>query len=165
MADYLAGYVASSSFTQGVLRRDIYQNTFSSFAQDQFQVLTNLTLNYGLRYDYNAPFSSPGVLSDFRPGTTGADNFGLVLDGTSGLGSIYPGNKSNLAPRFGFGYNPAQKLVIRGTYTIFFDAINFNGFFDNRPGNGGAGGVPTKPHSVPPRLHLRPTSSHSSTVL
>ena len=40
MADYLAGYVASSSFTQGVLRRGIYQNTFALFAQDQFQVLT-----------------------------------------------------------------------------------------------------------------------------
>jgi len=157
MADYLAGYVASSSFTQGVLRRDIYQNTFSLFAQDQFQVLPNLTLNYGLRYDYNAPFSSPGVLSDFRPGTTGADNFGLVLDGTSGLGSIYPGNKSNLAPRFGFAYNPAQKLVIRGTYGIFFDAINFNGFFDNRPGNGGAVGVQANPTGATPVLNVSPS--------
>ena len=59
----------------------------------------------------------------------------------AGLGSIYPGNKSNFAPRFGFSYQPAQKMVVRGTYGIFFDAINFNGFFDNRPGNGGAVGV------------------------
>jgi hypothetical protein len=68
MADYLAGFVATSSFTQGVLRRSIYQNTFSLFTQDQYQAMPNLTLNYGLRYDYNAPFNSPGVLSDFRPG-------------------------------------------------------------------------------------------------
>jgi hypothetical protein len=157
MADYLAGYVASSSFTQGVLRRDIYQNTFALFVQDQYQVLPNLTLNYGLRYDYNAPFSSPGVLSDFRPGTTGADNFALVLDGTSGLGSIYPGNGTNLAPRFGFSYNPAQKLVIRGTYGVFFDAINFNGFFDNRPGNGGAVGVQANPTGATPVLNVSPS--------
>jgi hypothetical protein len=99
MADYLAGFVATSSFTQGVLRRSIYQNTFSLFTQDQYQAMPNLTLNYGLRYDYNAPFNSPGVLSDFRPGGAGADPFGLVIAGNQ-IGSIYPGNKTNLAPRF-----------------------------------------------------------------
>ncbi len=154
MADYLAGYVASSSFTQGNLRRDIYQNTFSLFAQDQYQLLQNLTLNYGLRYDYNAPINSPGVLSDFRPGAPGADAFGLVVPGGAGLDSIYPGNKSNIAPRFGFSYEPTAKMVVRGTYGIFFDAINFNGFFDNRPGNGGAAGVQANPTGATPVVNL-----------
>lgn len=156
LADYLAGYVASSSFTQGVLRRDIYQNTFSLFAQDQFQVLHNLTLNYGLRYDYNAPFTSTGVLSDFRPGAPGADPYGLVVAGNQ-IGSIYPGNKSNLGPRFGFSYAPSDKWVVRGTYGIFFDALNFNGFFDNRPGNGGAAGVQANPTGATPVQNVAPT--------
>jgi hypothetical protein len=56
-----------------VLRRSIYQKAFDGFAQDQFQIFPTLTLNYGIRYTYNGPFSSPGVLSDFRPGATGAD--------------------------------------------------------------------------------------------
>jgi hypothetical protein len=30
---------------------------------------------------------------------------------------------------------------VRGTYGIYFDVPNYNGFFDNRPGNGGAVGV------------------------
>ena len=73
--------------------------------------------------------------------------------------SIYPGNKSNFAPRFGFSYMAAPKMVIRGTYGIFFDAINFNGFFDNRPGNGGASGVqanytgPTPVRNVSPAFY------------
>lgn len=142
MADYLAGYVASSSFTQGVLRRGIYQNTFAVFGQDQFQVSSILTLNYGLRYEYNAPITSNGQLSVFRPGMAGADAFGLVIaGGPTGITDVYPGNHTNLSPRFGFSLQPASRVVLRGTYGLFYDAPNFNGFFDNRPGNGGAVGV------------------------
>ncbi|SEG67195.1 Carboxypeptidase regulatory-like domain-containing protein [Bryocella elongata] len=149
LADYLAGYVASSTFTQGYLRRSIYQNTFSLYASDVFQVLPKFTLNYGIRYDYNAPFNSPGTLSDFRPGTSGADAYGLVQPG-QGIDKIFPGNFTNFAPRFGFSYQAAPKLVVRGTYGIFFDAINFNGFFDNRPGNGAAAGVQANPTGATP---------------
>ena len=84
IADYLAGYVASSSFVQGFLRRGIYQNTFALFGQDQLQVSPTLTLNYGLRYEYNAPITSNGELSVFRPGTVGADAYGLVVAGGPG---------------------------------------------------------------------------------
>ena len=153
LADYLAGFVASSSFTQGVLRRGIYQKAFDLFAQDQYQVLPTLTLNYGLRYTYNGPFSSDGVLSDFRPGTAGADAYGLVTPG-NGIDSIYPKNGTNLAPRFGFSYQAAEKFVIRGTYGIYFDVPNFNGFFDNRPGNGGASGVQANPTGATPVENL-----------
>ncbi len=142
IADYLAGYVASSSFTQGVLRRGIYQNTFAIFAQDQFQLSSRFTLNYGLRYEYNAPLTSNGQLSDFRPGMAGADAYGLVLAGSPGATtSVYPANHTNVSPRFGFSWQTAPRLVLRGTYGLFYDAPNFNGFFDNRPGNNGAVGV------------------------
>ena len=142
MADYLAGYVATSSFTQGSLRRGIYQNTFAAFLQDQFQVTPTLTLNYGVRYEYNAPVTSNGQLSVYRPGTAGADGYGLVLAGSPGAQtSVYPGNHTNVSPRFGFSWQTAQKMVLRGTYGLFYDAPNFNGFFDNRPGNNGAVGV------------------------
>ena len=154
MADYLAGYVASSSFTQGVLRRSIYNKAFDVFVQDQYQALPTLTFNVGLRYTYNGPFTSDGLLSDFRPGATGADGYGLVSNASGALGAIYPQNKTNLAPRFGFSYQAASKLVVRGTYGIYFDVPNFNGFFDNRPGNGGASGVQANPTGATPVLNL-----------
>ena len=142
LADYLAGFVASSSFTQGYLRRGIYQNTFAAFAQDQFQLAPTFTLNYGLRYEYNAPITSNGQLSVYRPGATGADGFGLVIAGSPGANiGIYPGNHTNLSPRFGFSWQNTPKMVIRGSYGLYYDSPNFNGFFDNRPGNGGAVGV------------------------
>ena len=157
MADYLAGFVASSSFTEGVLRRSIYQKAFDIFAQDQFQLLPTLVLNYGVRYTYNGPFTSTGTLSDFRPGTAGADAFGLVLAGGTGLPSVYQQNKTNVAPRFGFSYQAAPKFEVRGTYGVYFDVPNFNGFFDNRPGNGGAVGVQANPTGPTPVVNVSST--------
>jgi len=157
MADYLAGYVSSSSFTQGVLRRGIYQKTFAIFAQDQYQILSNLTLNYGLRYEYNQPFSSNGFMSVYRPGAAGADAFGLVAVGTAAAQSPYPGQHTNFSPRFGFSYQPAEKMVVRGSWGLYFDAPNFNGFFDNRPGNGGAVGVQGNNSGPSPVRNLSPT--------
>ena len=136
-----------------MLRRSIYQKAFDGFAQDQFQIFPTLTLNYGIRYTYNGPFSSPGVLSDFRPGATGADAFGLVIAGQT-LGDIYSRNWTNVAPRFGFSYQAAPRLVVRGTYGIYFDVPNYNGFFDNRPGNGGAVGVQANPTGATPVVNV-----------
>ncbi|WP_035348117.1 TonB-dependent receptor [Edaphobacter aggregans] len=157
MADYLAGYVASSSFTQGYLRRNIYQNTFALFVQDQYQVLPNLTLNYGLRYEYNAPFSSDGTLSVYRPGAAGADGYGLVAVGSSAAESPYPGQHTNFSPRFGFSYTPTEKLVVRAAYGLYYDAPNFNGFFDNRPGNNGAVGLQGNNFGSSPVRNVGPT--------
>lgn len=148
LADYLAGYVATSSIVRGNLVRDIYVNSFDLFAQDQYQLNPHLSLNYGLRYTYNGPFySTAGQLSTFRPDISG----GLAVDGQQ-IDSIYPRNWTNAAPRFGFAFQPgnSEKVVIRGGYGVFFDVPNLNGFFDNRPGNGGAVGVQANPTATDP---------------
>ena len=159
LADFLGGYVVSSSFVQGVLRRDIYEKTFAVFAQDQYQITPKLTLNYGLRYEYNGPLSSSGTLSDFRPGAAGADGFGLVLVGNNGRPALFNASKLNLSPRVGLAATLNSHVVVRGNYGLYYDAPNFNGFFDNRPGNGGAVGVqanytgPTPVRTVSPALY------------
>ena len=148
LADYLAGYVANSSIVQGSLQRDIYVNTFDAFAEDQFQVTPSLSLNYGLRYLYNGPFSSTGVLSVFNPTSPNANAFGLVL--ASQNGGAYPRDLTNLAPRFGFAFHAAAKTVLRGTYGIYYDVPNLNGFFDNSLRNGATIGVQANPIGATP---------------
>lgn len=157
LADYLAGYVASSSFVQGSLRRDIYQNTYSGFISDAFKVSPKLTLNYGVRYEYNGSLSSTGVLSDFRPGTSGADGFGLIQVGSSGKPSLFNASKFNFAPRVGASYQASDRLVFRGQWGLYYDAPNFNGFFDNRPGNGGAVGTQANYIAANPVRTVSPT--------
>ena len=137
LADYLAGYATSGTIVYGTLQRDLWLNQWSIFGQDQYQVSPTLTLNYGLRWDYSGPvYSTNGTLSNFDPNSS----TGFAIVGQN-IDTIYPRSFTNVAPRFGFSYQAAEKLVVRGTYGIYYDLPNLNGFFDNRPGNGASVGV------------------------
>ena len=137
LADYLAGYATSGTIVYGTLQRDLWLNQWSIFGQDQYQVSPTLTLNYGLRWDYSGPvYSTNGTLSNFDPNSS----TGFAIVGQN-IDTIYPRSFTNVAPRFGFSYQAAEKLVVRGTYGIYYDLPNLNGFFDNRPGNGASVGI------------------------
>jgi hypothetical protein len=147
LADFLAGDVVSSSIAIGNAERFVRVNGFDFFAQDAWQVTRKLNLNYGLRYDYIGPLHSTNKdLAVFIP------NRGLQIQG-NGIGSIFPADHNNFAPRFGFAYQPTSSndLVVRGGIGVFYDQINMNPFLDFRPGGAGADGLqdnPIGPHPV-----------------
>lgn len=146
LADFLAGYVSSSSIVIGDPERTVYVNSFNLFAQDTFQVTPKLSLSYGVRYDYVGPLHDGYKdLSTFIP------NSGLVFQG-AGLGNLYPQDWNNVAPRFGFAYRPKSEgnLVVRGGIGVFYDTPNLNPFLDNRPGNLGPNGVEGNPAGESP---------------
>jgi hypothetical protein len=147
LADFLAGDVVSSSIAVGDAERFVRVNGFDFFGQDNWQVTRKLNLNYGLRYEYIGPLHSLNKdLAVFIPGR------GLAVQG-AGIDSIFPQDKNNFAPRFGFAYQPTanNNLVVRGGIGVFFDQINMNPFLDFRPGSAGADGLqdnPIGPHPV-----------------
>lgn len=137
LADFLAGYAASGSIVRGKLQRDVWVNQWDVFAQDQYQVTPSLTLNYGIRWDYSGPvYTTNGTFSIFNPDS--ASGYSIV---GQDVDSLYPRRYTNFSPRFGFSQKVTDKFVVRGTYGLFFDLPNLNGFFDNRPGNGASVGV------------------------
>lgn len=137
LADFLAGYAASGSIVRGQLQRDVWVNQWDVFAQDQYQVTPSLTLNYGIRWDYSGPvYTTNGTFSLFNPDS--ASGYSIV---GQDVDTLYPRRYTNFSPRFGFSQKVTDKFVVRGTYGLFFDLPNLNGFFDNRPGNGASVGV------------------------
>jgi|HubBroStandDraft_6_1064221.scaffolds.fasta_scaffold29651_2 hypothetical protein len=147
LADFLAGDVSTASIALGNAERKVRANAFDIFVQDAWQITHKLNLNLGLRYDYMGPlYSVDKDLALFLP------DRGLLIQG-NGIGSIFPADHHNFAPRLGFSYQPTGNadLVVRGGAGIFYDQINMNPFLDFRPPISGADGLadnPVGPHSV-----------------
>jgi Carboxypeptidase regulatory-like domain len=147
LGDFLAGYVSSSSLQVGNMQDDYYMNSGAAFAQDTFKLNPNLTLNYGVRWEYFGPFyDHTNRFSVFIPSKGGINFVG------KDIGSLYPSRKNNFAPRFGFAYSPgnAGKFVVRGSYGVYYDSPNLNAFGDNRPPNSGATGIIYNPAGPSP---------------
>ena len=148
LADFLAGQVSTSSIAVGDPERKVIVNGFDFFGQDDWQITRKLNINLGLRYEYFGPLHANGIkdLAVFVPGT------GLEVQG-NGINSIFPPDKNNFAPRFGFAYQPTDHadFVVRGSIGVFYDQINMNPFLDFRPPNAAADGLennPAGPHAV-----------------
>ena len=71
LADFLAGDLASGTIARGDAERQVFINTFDLFAQDSWKLTQNLSVDYGIRYDYLQPMHSNFQnLSVFRPELT-----------------------------------------------------------------------------------------------
>jgi len=141
LADFLAGDVSTSSIAIGDAQRKVVVNGFDFFGQDDWQLTRKLTIDLGLRYEYIGPLHDGDKnLAVFIPSE------GLKIQG-NGIDSIFPSDKNNFAPRFGFAYQPTASadLVVRGGIGVFYDQINMNPFLDFRPGGAGADGLQDNP--------------------
>jgi hypothetical protein len=149
LADFLAGYIGDQkgSIATGDPQRVYDVNSYSWWATDSWKFNQKLTLNYGVRYEYNQPLHEVGNkgISTFLP----ASATGFAIIGKD-LPTVFPGDKNNLAPRIGFAYTPVRggKTVIRGGYGLYYDVVNGNYFIDGR--GGGERGISRNPVGATP---------------
>lgn len=130
LADFLAGYVSTSTLARGNPERLVYSNTFDAFAEDSWQITHRFNVNYGLRYDYEGPIHNGDKnLPTFVPSLGG-----LVVQG-QGIASLYPQQWLDFGPRVGFSWQPGANggTVLRGSYGLFYDTTAISPFLDNRP--------------------------------
>ena len=123
-ADFMLGDVASTIYNTPL---DVHQFLpgHSFFGQDTWRAARNLTVNYGVRYELYAPMlNRTNSVSNFAP-----VNGGTLVAAAANAGgwsdrSLINADKNNFAPRFGFSYQPSDKVVFRGGYGIFYQFLN-----------------------------------------
>jgi hypothetical protein len=131
LADALFGVVDKMTAQSETIQGGVQHNLFM-YVQDNWRLMPKLTLNLGLRYELPFQWYQPkGFSETFRPGFQstkfpGAPG-GLAFVGDPNvLNSLVPTDYNGVAPRVGFAYDVFgdSKLVWRGGFGLFFDAIN-----------------------------------------
>jgi hypothetical protein len=138
-ADFLLGYADNYSnfenhfFAQAVVPaftagKQVYR---AFYFNDTWHVADKLTLNFGLRYDLQSPWTERyNRLSYFSPNAPSYINQYLPAGSPTVMGDVFlvsPSTRSNLplakdelAPRIGLAYSPTPKTVVRSGYGIFW---------------------------------------------
>lgn len=127
LADLLFGAITNAAYAvpQPEIARRNYNLAF--FLQDDWKVTPKLTLNLGLRQDYEAPQTTAnGVYSRVDPFTGQLLVAGRNSDASLGL---HP-PKLNFGPRIGYAYAIDPKTVMRSAFGVFYYQL-----FSNLGGN------------------------------
>jgi hypothetical protein len=101
---------ALSPFTGKSGFEDMRQTYYIGYAQDEWKIRPNLTMNYGLRYEYYSPLHEMNNKVDFFDMTTGK----LI---PNYAGDWYRMSKTNFGPRLGFSWSP-QKLADKTVFRV-----------------------------------------------
>ena len=120
LADFLLGDIKTSGYAlpQPPAGRRNYNLGF--YGQDDWKVTPKLTLNLGLRWEYESPMTSSNKIYSRIDPNTGQVLF-ADINASSSLNLT--ASKTNFAPRIGFAYTPVSKTVIRSGFGIFYSQI------------------------------------------
>ncbi|HYK21563.1 MAG TPA: TonB-dependent receptor [Pyrinomonadaceae bacterium] len=117
-------------------QRHYRTSDYALFVQDDWKVRPNLTLNFGLRYEYFGILKEKNnEVANFVFGPGG----GLTGSKVEPTSNLYNPDRNNFAPRFGFAYSPKrfnlqEKLVLRGGFGVAYNRIP-SVVFGNTRGN------------------------------
>jgi hypothetical protein len=142
LPNFFAGTMNRARFTSGNLLRNLQNEGYAAFLQDDWRVSPRLTLNLGIRYELTTIVKEKNnQIGNFDPVK------GLQQVGIGGVSSVYNGDHNNFSPRVGFAWDIAGngKTVIRGGGGVLYE----QGSYDSLMALGNLLGLRALPTGVP----------------
>ena len=133
-ADFVLGRIFNTQLASPLGNVGNRQWRLAGYFQDDFKVSSRLTVNLGLRYEYDQPwYEQNNKTANVLPNGT-VEYAGhvpaLAVPGSTvcPTHACYNANYKQIMPRLGFAYQLNAKTVIRGGYgtTSFFEGYSFN---------------------------------------
>jgi hypothetical protein len=143
LEDFLQGNVAKDTFLAGDPTRNLSQWLYAGYAQDDWRITPRITLNLGLRYEYQAvPTEANNLLGNWEP-SVGFEQVG------KNISSIYNPDHRNFSPRFGVAWDVTGKgtTIVRAGGSIVYSLLSMSTFLSQQNTQNtvtlGVGTVPT----------------------
>jgi hypothetical protein len=144
LEDFLSGAPANAGFLAGDPTRNISQWLYSGYAQDDWRITKKVTLNLGLRYEFQAvPTEANNLFGNWEP------SVGLEQVGKN-ISSLYNPDHKNFSPRFGIAWDVTGKgtTVVRAGGSVVYDLLSMSTYMSQQNLQSvvalfGAGVVPT----------------------
>ena len=141
---FLAGNPTKAGLQAGDPLRDLSQWLYAGYMQDDWRIKPRVTLNLGLRYEYQAPpTEAHNLLGNFEP-SVGFEQVG------KNISSIYKPDHRNFSPRFGVAWDVTGRgtTVVRAGGSIVYDLLSMSTYMSQQnlqsgPVLFGLGVVPT----------------------
>jgi hypothetical protein len=138
LEDFFAGAPLKSTVEVGNPTLHLHNWAYSGFFQDDWRATKNLTVNFGIRYEFSSvPQEANNLLGNFDP------TLGMVQVGHQ-ISSLYNPDHKNFGPRAGFAWDIGGngRTVLRGGGGLIYETVNWQSFvaFNNAFG---PGSVPT----------------------
>jgi outer membrane receptor protein involved in Fe transport len=135
-ADFLLGLPQQTSLQAGTTSYEFRANSFDGYAQNDWRVFPNLSLNLGVRYEYTGPFTeTQDRIANLDVAYSPQSVVGTqVLPGGSGpVYGSYPASlvrpdRNNWAPRLGLAWRAKKDLVVRAGYGINYNLAQYGIF-------------------------------------
>lgn len=133
-ADFVLGRISNVQLASPLGNVGNRQWRLAGYFQDDFKITPTLTLNLGLRYEYDQPwYEQNNKTANVLP--NGTVEYAGKVPTLAVAGSIvcptracYNGTYNQIMPRLGFAFQVTPRLVVRGGYgaTSFFEGYSFN---------------------------------------
>ena len=127
-ASFLLGYPDSTDSPEGIPLTFPRQNRFAAYFQDDWKVTQRLTVNLGVRYEYNTVATDVKGLWRSLDFTQEVNGIPTLVPKIRTPYHFYDPEKKMFQPRIGLAYRLSEKMVIRSGYGIYYNVHQLNNY-------------------------------------